>query len=76
MIDIEVLDTLGKMNTLLEKINRHLELLTNPVFVYDSDTQELRPMQQRPGSVIPLCKCGGLVEEKRDDRDIQCGSTA
>ena len=57
---------LREMRETLVRIEQNLELLTNPVFLYNPNKSELRPIQ-RPGSVIPLCKCGGLIEEKRDD---------
>ena len=62
----ELLRVLKEMNSILGKMNDRMELLTNPVFLYNPNKSELIPIQ-RPGSVIPICKCGGFIEEKRDD---------
>ena len=54
-----------EMKEALEKINQNLELLANPVFLYDRGG--IKTLTRQPGAVFPICKCGGLGEEKRDD---------
>ena len=67
---LETLKLLKDVVSILGKINDRLDLIANPVFIYNQDTKDLRPLNQAPGSVFPLCKCGGLIEEKRDDSNL------
>jgi len=64
----EMINVLTELRKALEKVNQSLELLVNPVFITDGNQIERLP--RRPGSVLPFCKCGGLIEEKKDDSNL------